>query len=590
MPARSRSNLVSIVLMGAAYLVLAAVAIKLTRFQGGVAFIFVANAALLARLLVLHRKDWAPQLAVCAVAGAIATCGVGVGPIAALPLAIVNMGEVLIAATVLRRSAARLDELGSSAPLAWFLLAAGIVAPAVGAFGGAAVVATLGGDTYWHNWANWYAGHALGALTFTPVIVYILRGDAKAWAKMVRPAAAAEASALALLVAAVSAAVFAQDTMPLLFVPMLPIILATFRIGQLAAAACVVILAIIGGSLTIAGHGPIGLMQVSFGQRMQFLQLYLASTVLTILPIGAELARRASLYRRLHDSEARYRLLTENSTDIVLNIDVAGRICYASPSIRQIGGYDPDEIVGRAAIDLVDPADAAAVVQAHRAALADPTRTIIVEYRAHAASGETRWFETHTRAVTDEAGEVTGVVSAIRDVGHRKSVERRLSHAALTDPLTGIANRRAFDAQLERAIEAAGADGFGCVALFDLDLFKSVNDRHGHAAGDAVLRAFADLVRGRMRDTDFIARFGGEEFAVILPGTAPEQARFICDRLRATLAATPVVVGETSVGVTVSGGVARYDGTMGAAAILAAADAALYEAKRMGRDRMRLAA
>lgn len=580
----------STVLLGIVYLLLAAAALKLTRFQGGVAFISIANAALLAHLLVLRRENWVPSLAVCAVASAIATAWVGLGPLAALPMTVANIGEVLIAAAILHRVSAQHGGLGSYAPLAWFLLAAGVVAPAVGAFGGAAVAATLGADTYWRNWANWFAGHALGALTFTPVIVYILRGDAREWARVVRPAAAAEATVLTLLVAAVSAVVFAQDTMPLLFVPMLPIILATFRIGRLAAAASVVLLAVIGGWLTITGHGPIGLLQVSFGQRVQFLQLYLASTVLTILPVGAELARRAALYKRLHDSEARYRLLTENSTDIVLNIDVAGRIRFASPSIRQLGGHDPDAVVGRAAIDLVEPDDAPAVIRAHHAALADPTRTIIVEYRARGASGETRWFEAHTRAVTDEAGEVTGVVSAIRDVGHRKSVERRLSHAALTDPLTGIANRRAFDAQLDRAVEMAGAAGFGCVALFDLDHFKGVNDRHGHAAGDAVLRAFADLVRGRMRDMDFIARVGGEEFAVILPGTAPEQARFICDRLRATLAATPVVVGEASIAVTVSGGVARYDGAMVPAALLAAADAALYEAKRAGRDRMRLAA
>ena len=141
----------------------------------------------------------------------------------------------------------------------------------------------------------------------------------------------------------------------------------------------------------------------------------------------------------------------------------------------------------------------------------------------------------------DDAGRITGVVSAVRDVGHRKSVEQRLAHAAMTDRLTGIANRRAFDAHLDSVIGTAGADGFGCVALFDIDHFKRVNDQFGHAAGDTCASQLCRTARGRMRDIDYIARFGGEEFAVVLPGATPEQARLVCDRLRTAVAASVVV-------------------------------------------------
>jgi diguanylate cyclase (GGDEF)-like protein len=182
------------------------------------------------------------------------------------------------------------------------------------------------------------------------------------------------------------------------------------------------------------------------------------------------------------------------------------------------------------------------------------------------------------------------VVSAVRDVGHRKSVEQRLTQDAMTDRLTGIANRRAFDAHLDLIIANAGADGVGCVALFDIDHFKRVNDQHGHAAGDKVLRNFAELARSRMRDMDYLARFGGEEFAVVLPGASPEQARLVCDRLRAAVAASVVIIDEVAIRITLSGGVARYDGSMSANEVLAAADGALYDAKRSGRDRMALAA
>ncbi len=590
MPVRSTKNILSILLLGAIYLALAAAAIKLTRFEGGVAFISVANAALLARLLTLRPRHWVPYLAVCAAAGMVATAWVGLGPMAAVPMVPMNLGEALAAALILRRASSRPGKMGSRARLPWFLFAAGVAAPALSAFGGAAVATVFGSGSYWSNWGHWYAGHALGALTFTPIAVYFLRGDAKAWAVMARPAAAAEAAALTSLVAITCVLVFAQDGLPLLFLPMVPIILATFRLGRLAAAVSIVLLTVISGWLTIAGHGPLGAVAGPVGEQVQFLQFYLACTVVTILPVSAELARRSALYRRLHESEARYRLLTENSTDIILNLDLHGRIRFASPSIQQIGGYTPAGVVGRRASNTVHRDDVGEVIRAHARAIDDPTSTIVAEFRARPFTGEARWFETQTRAVTDEAGQVSGVVSAIRDVSHRKTVESRLFHAAMNDRLTGIANRRAFDSQLELAIDGAGPDGFGCVALFDLDHFKAVNDRHGHAAGGAVLRMFAELARGRMRDMDFVARFGGEEFAVILPGATAEQAGLVCDRLRVAIASVPISVAGASISVTVSGGVARYDADATAAGVLAAADRALYEAKRSGRDRMRLAA
>lgn len=580
----------SAVILGIGYFALAAAAISLTRFHGGVAFISIANAALLARLLTLRPTHWRPYLVACAIAGAAVTWLVGLGAAAAAPMAALNTGEAVLAAWLLHHVGRDRDQLGSQASLTWFLAAAGVIAPAASAFGAAGVATALGGDTYAGNWLAWFTGHSLGIITFTPVATYMMRGDPRRWLDTSRPAQLVEGAAHLLLITAISAYVFAQDSKPLLFLPMLPIILAVFRSNRLTAAISVVILALIGGGITISGHGPISLLGGSTAMHIQFLQFYLACTVLTVLPVSAELARRESLYRRLHDSEARYRLLAENSTDIMLNLDVAGRIRFASPAIRQIGGYAPEDVIGRDATELVDPADVARVTTAHRQALADPTRTFIVEYRATTMRGETRWFETHTRAVLDDQGGVTGTVSVVRDVNHRKTVEDRLEHAAMTDPLTNIANRRAFDSRLDTVIERTDSDGAGCVAIFDLDHFKLVNDRFGHAAGDLVLQRFAEIARERMREKDLVARIGGEEFAVILPGATMDQALLVCDRLRAAVASATVVVATGSIGMTVSGGVAAYDAASIAEHVMAQADAALYRAKLAGRDRLALAA
>jgi diguanylate cyclase (GGDEF)-like protein/PAS domain S-box-containing protein len=287
----------------------------------------------------------------------------------------------------------------------------------------------------------------------------------------------------------------------------------------------------------------------------------------------------------MRDSEARYRLLTDNSTDIILSLNTEGVVRYASPSITQLGGYAPEGVVGRNAIDLVLDADKAAVAAAHRAALGNPGATQIVEFRAAVADGTVRWFEAHARGVIDAAGAASGLVNAVRDVSHRKSIEAELTTAALTDPLTGLANRRRFDMRLADVQRGANA---GCLAIFDVDHFKSVNDRHGHQAGDCVLQAFSKIARACVRDGDLVARLGGEEFGIVLPGASIDQARIVCERVRATVAGTVISIGEGHARITVSAGIAAIGGRMDD--VLQAADAALYRAKHEGRNRLRLAA
>ena len=563
---RSRPE-VEAVFFGGIYLLLACAGIGLTRFNGGVAFISIANAILLARLLTLPRRDWLPSLVACAIAGAIATSTVGLGQEAALPLVIVNTSETLLAAVMLGWLSRRSSELGSHATLPWFLAIGGFAAPAAGAIGGAAVATYVGADSYLPNWFNWFAGHALGTITFTPIAVHLIRGDVRRWLATTKKVAIAEAGVHLLLVATVSALVFGQEARPMLFLPMLPIILAIFRSGRLPAALAIVVLTIVSGALTVAGHGPVSALPESFGVRLQFLQFYLACTVLTVLPIAAELARRASMFQRMHDSEARYRVLMENSSDIILNVDTDGRVRFASPSINQMGGFDHDSIIGRRATDLMHAADVDAFLEAHLRAMADPAAISIVEFRV-GATGQDRWYEATIRAVVDDDRFVLGAVSAVRDVNHRKEAEARLSKVASTDHLTGLHNRRALDALLFEAIATAEDKQGGCLALFDLDHFKSINDRYGHTSGDAVLKHFAMLAKCLLRDGDHIARFGGEEFAVILPGASLEQARLVCERIRVAFAASSVSVEGELIGSTVSGGVARYSSASFPAVVL----------------------
>jgi diguanylate cyclase (GGDEF)-like protein len=169
-------------------------------------------------------------------------------------------------------------------------------------------------------------------------------------------------------------------------------------------------------------------------------------------------------------------------------------------------------------------------------------------------------------------------------LGERSRTLERESHE---DPLTGIANRRFFTQRLSAAIEISRALGQPLtIAVADLDRFKVVNDRLGHPVGDEVLRQSATLMRRVCRETDIVARIGGEEFALILPGLERLDAMEFCERLRQMVDAHDWHTIHSNLHVTLSIGIAQWDGAGGVAELLQAADTQLYRAKHSGRNRV----
>ena len=164
-------------------------------------------------------------------------------------------------------------------------------------------------------------------------------------------------------------------------------------------------------------------------------------------------------------------------------------------------------------------------------------------------------------------------------------------HASLTDPLTGVTNRRGFFQMGERLLmRTRFARQPSALLMFDLDQFKSINDRYGHHAGDDVLTAFCKVVTAHLRQSDLVGRIGGEEFACLLPDTEPQDALWLAERVRAAVEAASHLAGEHSIRATVSVGAASSnDATADLTGLLNAADQALYRAKEAGRNRVEIA-
>ncbi len=282
----------------------------------------------------------------------------------------------------------------------------------------------------------------------------------------------------------------------------------------------------------------------------------------------------------------------------------------ASAVIRSVGSGDPAGVVRGGAVELAALGLALLVYTTVNSGLIAGAIAVSTS-RPTAAQVLGHWDENMLEIATLCLGALTAVALAINPwlvvlvlppllVLHRAVLVRQLEEAASTDGKTGLLNAAAWHAQAEREIRRAGRQGASAaVLILDLDHFKAVNDRHGHLAGDQVLSAVAETLRTEVRDNDLVGRFGGEEFVVLLPGLdggtyGRDELQVVAERIRHRVARMTVHVPTpdgplTVTGLSVSVGGARFPGD-GAdlTGLMEVADAALYEAKRAGRNVVRM--
>jgi diguanylate cyclase (GGDEF)-like protein/PAS domain S-box-containing protein len=292
-------------------------------------------------------------------------------------------------------------------------------------------------------------------------------------------------------------------------------------------------------------------------------------------------------------SEARLSSLIRNASDVVCIVGENAVVQFMSPSVERMFGFPPERLQGMELVEMVHP-DEAQRVLAFVAAVADEPagRPATGEFRVRHASRQWRDVEAlGTNLLADDA--VAGIVLNIRDVSERKSFQAELEHQAFHDTLTGLPNRALFRNRVEHALASRRRNGLPVAVLFlDIDDFKNINDGLGHAAGDEVLQEAARRLEDCMRPVDTAARFGGDEFAVLLHDVESElQSVDIAQRVMGALAA-PIELDGRSVSIAASVGIAFSDQGMvssrDADELLSNADAAMYMAKEGGKGDYRL--
>lgn len=300
--------------------------------------------------------------------------------------------------------------------------------------------------------------------------------------------------------------------------------------------------------------------------------------------------------RRLSESERGHRRFVESITEgyFFYRHDREHAYQFLSPSVSRVLGYSPEEYVARYGSLFTDAAINETAKGRTASALAgQPQSTFEVE--VFAKDGTARRLEVTEYPVFDESGRVTLIEGIAHDVTEKRRLEARLIELATVDDLTGLFNRRHFAFRLNEAIALARRHGFTVsLAILDLDGLKAVNDAHGHAAGDKLICAAAEILKRQFRKGDTVARLeavagriGGDEFVVALPYARAEGATVAVERLLATILSTSVeVVPGVYVPLRASVGVAELGEGIDGSTLQSRADEALYRAKREGRGRV----
>lgn len=561
--------------------------VEFTRESGRVASIWIANGLLVGVILTSAAGRW-PHLLLAGYCGnLVAVLAQGDAIAVAISLCLCNTIEVVLATYPLRRLRGFPVDLTRRGVLVRFGLAGVLGAPAVGGALASLILMQSGNAGFWSTFKVWYPADALGVAITTPLVIAIRTctpSDLRVfWREGWLPLS------MGLLTAAMFAT-FYQSRYPLLFLVFPPMLVITFwhrMLGAVSGTALVTAIAIV---CTIDGRGPLSLISgASLQERILVLQVFVGVLCLTVLPIAALLAQRDRLDEQLARREGDLRAITDNLPALVARIDSDERYRFVNAHIGKVFGVEPGSMLGRTMREVRGEKIYGDIEPYVRQVLAG---TPVSFEGCNEAGGKVYHYQSNYIPDIGPEHRVRGFYAMTFDITARKEAEKRLDELSRRDALTGLFNRREFGERLPLAIDKARKHGTGLAVLFiDVDQFKAMNDQHGHATGDAVLKAVAARLQGSVRPEDTVARLAGDEFVIILEALdTAEEPQFVARKIAAALE-KPLPLGGRSLRIGVSIGIAfARERMVDADALLATADAALYEAKAAGRRTYRLVA
>ncbi len=438
---------------------LAYLCVEVPRAYDHVTPIWLSNGFLAAFLLSSPSRRWSAIILGGIVGALAAGAHAGDSPMVNVILVTMNVSQAVLAAFLVRKAVGEAIDLGRPRHMLAFVLLAGGLAPLVTGPIAALIHTALRGGALLHNVIAWALNDILGMLCIGPAILVFL----KARRYLQEKPLTRDGVFSILACCAMTLIVFAQTRYPLLFLVPPMMLIAAWRQEVFGAALCSVLVAAIALVLTLAGRGPINLINGGAYDQSSVLQFFLAVSTFVSLPAAALQRQRRDIVAKLITaraeaelSEARYRLLAENALDIIAHSDLEGRMTYMSPATRTILGYDAKELLGWAYMKVLHREDApriADLVRAQREASGrGEVMSITVEYRAFRKDGAMIWLESRpTLACDARTGQPVGVTDIIRDITARKTLEMEL-RAARAEAETAAAVKGEFLANMSHEL------------------------------------------------------------------------------------------------------------------------------------------
>lgn len=574
-------------LFGIAWLVCAFIALGLTHGEDGIAAVWPPSGIFVAALLLFGRRGRLMTAGWVAAASMASNMWAGSGFFATTGYTIANLVEGYLVFYLMGGASARKRLLSSPWNMARFGASA-IVAGCISAL----MAGVLSANMTYAFLSSWASTVTLGMLIVTPIILFIAtdRQDRRGLFSL-------KSLWTMLVVSIFSLAAFGHADMPLLFLPVMGMAIATATLGLSGAALALTLIAAIGSILTAAGSGPVKLFYSTTEEQVLFFQVYLVALLASSMPLAYLLSQRE---RDLVEIAKNTKLLeaAERAAKVghwrFSPIDDAAhwsrealRICgfeaHQKPTFEEWLSLHHDEDRERVR---------AFIVEATTHAL-----PFAFESRIERGPGDLVHVDCRGGVETDAKGRVTALFGTMLDVTERAETMQQLEIArgraereaaevrmlAATDPLTGMPNRRCILGNLSKDMDQADLGGTPLsVAMIDIDHFKAVNDEFGHGVGDTVLKRIADILCAEAKGADSVGRIGGEEFLFVFPRRRAAELDQRCTAIKERLAN---VDWEEQLDVTLSIGVAELRPGWDERDLLRAADNALYEAKRAGRNR-----